>query len=261
MNLRTLFPTGLVEKTVAQRRARQHDDCSWAATGSKSTHCDYRCATHVECAKRIRLKNLYTITGAYGGSQIRSNGAAHGSVFSDKPYPGRGIGGEFVREVDELKSNGLGACGIHLALRRRYGPESEHRDDAKLGRVPSKAKIQSRLQFNYRTRAEFLTNADLLAWTMGRTVASYTEIEAQSPDRPLVLPRRARHAPRPQRALHRQVWEPRPRILHRQSLPRGLAGAVGRVTYGGGGAGCSCQGYPEPGPALAHVVGESEAVR
>ena len=32
---------GLVGKTVAQRRARQHDDCSWAATGSKSAHCDY----------------------------------------------------------------------------------------------------------------------------------------------------------------------------------------------------------------------------
>ena len=44
-----------VEKKEAQRRAKTTDGCSWQSCGSNSTHCDYKCATHVACPRKIRL--------------------------------------------------------------------------------------------------------------------------------------------------------------------------------------------------------------
>lgn len=44
---------------VTQKMARDHawkfEGCSWRADGCKSGSCDYRCLTHVDCPRKIRL--------------------------------------------------------------------------------------------------------------------------------------------------------------------------------------------------------------
>lgn len=111
----------------------------------------------------------------------------HSATPLRKPFPGRGIGGEFVDEVKLLKGSGLGASGIHLKLRQKYGQHAATKDEAKCLRLPTKEKIQSYINTNIHSVDELLSNVDLLAHVNPMLVRSWVDIQTRDPNEVLVL--------------------------------------------------------------------------
>mmetsp|Transcript_2849 Transcript_2849/g.9481 ORF Transcript_2849/g.9481 Transcript_2849/m.9481 type:complete len:480 (-) Transcript_2849:1781-3220(-) len=175
-----------VTQKKARDSAQSFEGCSWLSAGSKSGQVDYKCASHENCPRKLRLVYKGSKDNQLG-AKLYSNGQDHSAIGAREPFRGRGVGGEFVEEIKLLKSAGLGAAGIHIRLRKKYGQDPETKDDAKVLRLPTRNQIQAYINTNLHSADELLSNAELLSLVTPMLVQSWDDIQTRNANEVLVL--------------------------------------------------------------------------
>ena len=143
-----------VSNADARKYAKSFDGLSWLHRGSKSLQVDYVCGSHDECGAMIRLK-YFGCKENEQGAQIYGNGEEHSRLPKRQAFSGRGVGGEWVEEIRNLKSGGNGAKAIRIRLQQKYGAGAATRDDDKAQRIPPDAKIEAHVANNLRGASSF----------------------------------------------------------------------------------------------------------